>query len=128
MEMLKWLGGGATALLSIGAILWNLFRIINYIKGIEAGVKEINTCNDKQQKIIKRLLSENQDIKQQLERVIEQNHQLKMRTLMLMVSSKDIPLEERLRAGAEYVDNNGNGLIKALYHTLDKEYQKSLEE
>jgi regulator of replication initiation timing len=126
--MLKWLGGGATALLSIGAILWNLFRIINYIKGIEAGVKEINTCNDKQQKIIERLLSENQDIKQQLERVIEQNHQLKMRTLMLMVSSKDIPLEERLRAGAEYVDNNGNGLIKALYHTLDKEYQKSLEE
>ena len=49
-----------------------------------------------------------------------------MNNLKLVIMSEEMPIEERLRAGKEYVENNGNGQVKAFYHKLEAEYQESV--
>jgi len=47
-----------------------------------------------------------------------------MNTLKLTIMSEEIPLEERLIAGEKYVQEGGNGAIKAKYRLLQEEYEK----
>ena len=45
-----------------------------------------------------------------------------MNTLKLTIMSEEFPLEERLVAGEKYVQEGGNGAIKAKYQLLREEY------
>lgn len=56
-----------------------------------------------------------------LERHTRENY---MRSLQLVIMSSEMPLEERLKAGEEYVKNGGNGEIKAKYKVLQQEYEE----
>lgn len=47
-----------------------------------------------------------------------------MSTLRLTVISKEMPIEERLKAGEKYISLGGNGAIKCKYQQLQKEYLK----
>ena len=44
--------------------------------------------------------------------------------LRLTVSSSEMPLYERIKAGEKYIEMGGNGHIKALYTELLDKYQK----
>ena len=45
-------------------------------------------------------------------------------TLRLVIINEDMPIEERINAGAEYVLMGGNGAIHAKYDMLVEEYKK----
>lgn len=47
-----------------------------------------------------------------------------LRSLQLVIMSSEMPLEERLKAGEEYVSRGGNGEIKAKYKVLQQEYEE----
>ena len=46
--------------------------------------------------------------------------------LRLMILSEELPVEERLKAGEEYVREGGNGAIKARYQLMLEEYQEGI--
>ena len=46
-------------------------------------------------------------------------------TLRLVIINSEMPLKERLKAGAEYTDLGGNGEVHALYEFLCDEYKKN---
>lgn len=47
-----------------------------------------------------------------------------MSTLRLTIMSEEMPLEERLAAGEKYVNEGGNGAVKAKYQLLIEEYKE----
>ena len=51
-----------------------------------------------------------------------------MYILKLTVMNTDIPLVDRIKAGEQYLDNGGNGLIKQKYEELLGEYEKREQE
>ena len=61
-----------------------------------------------------------------LERIERHQHNDYLCTLRLTIMSEEIPVEERLKAGEEYVKEGGNGAVKARYQLLIKEYQKEI--
>ena len=66
------------------------------------------------------------DIIQRLERVERHQRNDYLCTLRLTIMSEEMPVEERLKAGEEYVKEGGNGAVKARYQLLIKEYQKDI--
>lgn len=56
----------------------------------------------------------------------EKTYKNYMNNLKLVIMSDEMPIEERLRAGKEYVDHDGNGQVKAFYHKLEAEYKESI--
>ena len=63
------------------------------------------------------------EIVQRLERVEQYQHKDYLCMLRLTIMSEEMPMEERLAAGEKYVQEGGNGAIKAKYHLLIEEYQ-----
>ena len=63
------------------------------------------------------------EIEQRIKRLESYTHNDYMSALRLTVMSEEMPIEERLAAGEKYVQEGGNGAIKAKYQLLIKEYQ-----
>lgn len=63
-------------------------------------------------------------IEERIKRLEHYTHNDYMNTLRLTVMSEEMPIEERLAAGEKYVQEGGNGAIKAKYHILIEEYQR----
>jgi hypothetical protein len=53
---------------------------------------------------------------------------LEMRQLKQIICDRHFPVEDRLRAGDEYVERGGNGEIKALHEALRRIYIGNLEQ
>lgn len=47
-------------------------------------------------------------------------------TLRLVIINEDMPLQERINAGEEYVRLGGNGAIHAMYDKLVEDYKKEV--
>ena len=62
-------------------------------------------------------------IEKRIRRLEHNRHNSYMNTLRLTVMSEEMPMEERLAAGEKYVQEGGNGAIKAKYQMLVEEYR-----
>lgn len=65
-------------------------------------------------KIIKPILQ----IVKKVEKLEAHQHETYMQMLRLVIVSDEMPLEERIKAGDEYVKAGGNGAIKHIYQNL----------
>ena len=101
-EILLWLAGIATALLSIGKLMK---VVIKSIKKVIAFFHSLRT---------------DMDI---LRRHEEENYKA---TLRLVIMSEEMPIEERLDAGEKYVKLGGNGTVKAKYKQLQAYYTEEV--
>ena len=63
------------------------------------------------------------EIEQRIKRLESYTHNDYMSALRLTVMSEDMPIEDRLAAGETYIQEGGNGAIKAKYQLLIREYQ-----
>lgn len=68
------------------------------------------------------------DLNEKLETCERHTKENYLRSLQLVIMSSEIPLEERLNAGEEYIKNGGNGEIKAKYKVLQHEYEERQEQ
>lgn len=102
-ETLLLIAGVATALTTISVFVKKIVNkvknCINFFKGLQT---QINT----------------------IEKHCKENY---MRELQIIIMSEEMPIEERLRAGAEYVNDGGNGAVKAKYRVLLKKYEEAHE-
>ena len=62
--------------------------------------------------------SRHRKIDDKLDRLSEYNHKNYMNTLRLTVVSRDMPIDERIIAGKEYIEHGGNGEVKKMYYHL----------
>ena len=53
-----------------------------------------------------------------MERHLKENH---LSILRLTITSRDMPLSERIAAGDEYLKEGGNGAVRHLYEALIEE-------
>lgn len=75
--------------------------------------------------LIKELKHEN---KSDHEELYGHYRELQANQLKLIITSENMPIEERLVAGDIYVNERGlNGKVKAQYNFLNEEYKKQLE-
>ena len=63
-----------------------------------------------------------ESLQEQIDTIEKHCRENYMRELQIIIMSEEMPLDERLRAGEEYVDNGGNGAIKAKYRVLLQKY------
>ena len=66
------------------------------------------------------------EIVQRLERVEQYQHKDYLCMLRLTIMSEEMPMEERLAAGEKYVNEGGNGAVKARYRLMVEEYQREI--
>lgn len=66
------------------------------------------------------------EIVQRLDRMEQYQHNDYMSTLRLTIMSEEMPMEERLAAGEKYVNEGGNGAVKARYRLMIEEYQREI--
>lgn len=64
----------------------------------------------------------NQSIKKQLSDMDKDNKAQHLAILRLTVMSSEMPISERIAAGAEYIKRNGNGDVKHYYERLLAEH------
>lgn len=74
-------------------------------------------------KPVKKVIVFFQDLKTQVNQIEAHCKENYMRELQIIIMSEEFPLGERLQAGEEYVNNGGNGEIKAKYQFLAKRYE-----
>lgn len=102
-ETLLLIAGVATALTTIsvfiGKIVKKAKKCINFFKGLQTQIDTI-------------------------EKHCKENY---MRELQIIIMSEEMPIEERLRAGEEYVNNGGNGAVKAKYRVILQRYEEEHE-
>lgn len=60
------------------------------------------------------------DLKTNVDTLVKHDHSQYMAILRLTVMSENIPLSERIIAGKEYIENDGNGDVKRYYETVLK--------
>lgn len=60
-------------------------------------------------------------IEEKVDKLTVHNDLQYMSLLRLTVMDSDMPMSERLIAGREYLDRNGNGDVKAFYQKLERE-------
>lgn len=108
MQIYEWLliGAGAvgalTSLIAFGAKVVTLIKkCVDFFKNLQAQIDVI-------------------------EEHCRENH---MRELQLTIVSEEMPIEERLRAGDEYVNKmHGNGAVKAKYRVLLQKYEEEQQQ
>lgn len=57
-------------------------------------------------------------------KILKEQTANRMSILQLKITNKDMPLEERIKAGKEYLDLGGNGTVKIMYSELLDEYKQ----
>lgn len=75
-------------------------------------------------KAFRKMISYIQSIGDRLTTIEKHTKENYLTGLKLVIMSEEIPIEERLIAGEEYVNLGGNGQIKAKYHVLKEEYEE----
>ena len=65
-------------------------------------------------KIIKPIL----ELLKKVDKLEEHQRETYMQTLRLVITSEEMPLEERISAGDKYIQMGGNGAVKHLYQEL----------
>lgn len=50
-----------------------------------------------------------------VDRLEKNQHETYMQTLRLVIMSEEMPLEERIKAGDEYIKKGGNGAVRHFY-------------
>lgn len=73
-------------------------------------------------KTIRRIVAWFTNLDKRLDEIEKHTRENWLQCLKLTIVNDDIPIEERLRAGEDYVAGDGNGEIKAHYKLLQKEY------
>lgn len=115
------IAGAIFTIYKTAAKAWELIsKCINFFRDMSESVKR----QENEQKSTKKQLEEMSEKIQTLEEHSEENY---MGVLQLRIMSSEMPLEERLRAGERYVNNKGNGAVKAKYKQLQHEYEKEAE-
>ena len=94
MELIGNITRICTALAAVGSVLTILLKVLSPLKSIEARIEKLESYSQSDY----------------------------MNTLKLTIMSEEFPLEERLVAGEKYVQEGGNGAIKAKYQLLREEY------
>ena len=94
MELIGNITQICTALAAVGSVLTILLKVLSPLKSIEARIEKLESYSQSDY----------------------------MNTLKLTIMSEEFPLEERLVAGEKYVQEGGNGAIKAKYQLLREEY------
>ena len=107
MQLYEWLliaagaVGALTSLIAFGKKVINSVKTcVNFFKGLQA----------------------------QIDTIAEHCRENYMRELQIIIMSEEMPLDERLRAGEEYVKGGGNGAIKAKYRILLQRYEEEHHE
>jgi hypothetical protein len=67
-------------------------------------------------------------LQKQIDTIEEHCRENYMRELQIIIMSEEMPLDERLKAGEEYVNGGGNGAIKAKYRILLQKYEEEHSE
>lgn len=78
---------------------------------------------------IKTIINFFKDLRERLDVIEGHCRENYMRELQLTIVSEDMPIEERLRAGDEYVNKmHGNGAVKAKYRVLLQRYEEEQQQ
>lgn len=89
-----------------GAVMGIVSLIVKAVKGVKNGIQYFA------------------GLKTSIDTLLEHDDKQYMAILRLTVMSENLPLSERIKAGKEYVDKNGNGDVKAYYEEHLKPYDK----
>ena len=99
-EALLWLGGGASAIWAIARFLKPvMFSIKKRLETIDAMALDLAVMK-------------------------EHDKEQYLSILRLTVMAHDMPISERIIAGKKYIDEGGNGEVKAYYEELIDEHTK----
>ena len=75
-------------------------------------------------KVVKSIVSFFHTLKENVDTLLSHDHSQYMAILRLTIMSENIPLSERIAAGKEYLELNGNGDVRKYYEEQLKPYDK----
>lgn len=93
----------------------DVINVVILIGSVAGALIAIGTVLGKMYQKVKKLVDNVNEIKEHT----EENY---MNDLRLIIMSPYMPIGERLIAGEKYLENDGNGEVKAYYKQLEKEY------
>lgn len=94
---------------------------------VAGAVMGIITLIVKGMKAIKKAVEYFTSLKESVDTLVKHDQTQYMAILRLTVMSENLPLSERIKAGEEYLDNDGNGDVKAYYENHLKPYDHILK-
>ena len=94
---------------------------------VAGAVTGIFTLVVKTVKAAKRGIKYFTDLRSSVDTLLEHDNNQYMAILRLTVMSENLPLSERIKAGQEYIDKDGNGDVKLYYEEHLKPYDKILK-
>lgn len=94
---------------------------------VAGAVMGIITLIVKGTKAIKKAVEYFTSLKESVDTLVKHDKTQYMAILRLTVMSENLPLSERIKAGEEYLDNDGNGDVKAYYENHLKPYDHILK-
>jgi hypothetical protein len=96
-------------------MMTDVINVVVLIGSVAGALIAIGTVLGKMYQKVKKLVDNVNEIKEHT----EENY---MNDLRLIIMSPYMPIGERLIAGEKYLENDGNGEVKAYYKQLEKEY------
>lgn len=100
------------------------YEILLIIAGALGAITSIVAFGKKIFELIKKCVDFFKNLQEQINKIEEHCKENYMRELQIIIMSEEMPLDERLRAGEEYVNGGGNGAIKAKYRVLLQKYEE----
>ena len=100
------------------------YEAIIWLAGICGGIGTIWALIEKLAKPLRERLKKADDALEAIEEMKPRQHDLYVAVLRLTIMNTEMPLSERLIAGKKYVDEGGNGDVKAYYEKLIAEHTK----
>ena len=101
-----------------------IYEYLLIIAGAVGAITSIIAFIKKIIELVKRCLGYFADLKEQIATIEKHCRENYMRELQIIIMSEEMPFDERLRAGEEYVNGGGNGAIKAKYRALLQRYEE----
>lgn len=95
--------------------------------GVAGAVAGIIALVAKIVKTVKNAITYFTDLKQNVDTLLEHDNAQYMAILRLTVMSDNIPLSERINAGKEYLEKQGNGDVKDYYEKVLKPHDHILK-
>ena len=100
----------------------NMAQSIILWGGIAGAVTAVIALVVKVVKVVKNAITYFTDLKANVDTLLQHDNTQYMAILRLTVMSENLPLSERIKAGEEYLNNKGNGDVKAYYENHLKPY------
>ena len=101
-----------------------LYEKLLLIAGAVGAITAICAFVKKVVDIVKSCVGFFTDLQKQIDVIEGHCRENYMRELQIIIMSEEMPLDERLRAGEEYVNGGGNGAVKAKYRVLLQRYEE----